>query len=98
MAYQLLITPEAELDLQQAQEWYNWQLSGLGNDFLRCVEDALHRIAKSPELHAVVWRDVRQTMVKRFPYSITYVIEDDSVYITAIFHGHRNPRIWQQRS
>ena len=37
-AYQLLIRPEAEAEIAEANQWYNLQAEGLGSEFLRAVE------------------------------------------------------------
>ena len=54
MTYTLLIRPEAEADMAEAQRWYDQQRKGLGDAFLLCVEEALRRIRRTPEIHAVV--------------------------------------------
>jgi plasmid stabilization system protein ParE len=33
MSYRLIISPEAELDIQDAFEWYEAQTPGLGSEF-----------------------------------------------------------------
>ncbi len=38
MAFELIIEPEAELDLEQAVNWYNKQRLGLARQFLERVE------------------------------------------------------------
>ena len=45
----LLIRPEAEADIEEAYHWYERQRSGLGSDFLLCVEEGLEKIQKNPE-------------------------------------------------
>uniref|UniRef100_B8HPF4 Plasmid stabilization system n=1 Tax=Cyanothece sp. (strain PCC 7425 / ATCC 29141) TaxID=395961 RepID=B8HPF4_CYAP4 len=37
MSYKLIICPEAELDIQDAFEWYEAQTLGLGSEFVRAV-------------------------------------------------------------
>lgn len=38
MSYNLIIRPEAELDIQDAFEWYETQVPGLGSEFVRAVD------------------------------------------------------------
>ena len=97
MTYRLLIQPEAEADLDEACRWYESQRSGLGGEFIEYVEEVFQRICETPELHAVVYRTVRQTLVKRFPYVVCYVLERDRVDVAAVFHGHRDPTAWKSR-
>lgn len=64
MTYPLTIQPEAEADLAAAFCWYEEQRSGLGLEFLDCVEEVWKRISSTPELHAATYRGVRQALVR----------------------------------
>lgn len=97
MAFPLILEPEAEDDLGDAYRWYEEQRAGLGREFLQCVENVFDRIRRSPEMHAVTYKSVRQTLVRRFPYVVCYTFEEDSVHVVAVFHGHRDPNDWKSR-
>ena len=98
MAFPLIISPEAEGDLAQAYRWYEDRRSGLGREILECVEEAFDRVRRTPEAHAVTYRTVRQTLVRRFPYVVCYTFEADEVCVIAVFHGHRDPSDWRSRA
>ena len=93
----LIVEPEAELDLEHAVNWYDDQRPGLGQQFLECVEVVFDRIREMPELHAIVHRTARLTLVKRFPYAVCYIFDGEKVYVIAVFHGHRDPNVWKVR-
>jgi hypothetical protein len=38
MAAELILAPEAELDLAEAYDWYELRRIGLGEEFLGCVD------------------------------------------------------------
>ncbi len=97
MTRRLVVQPEAQADLEQAYRWYESQRSGLGREFLQCVEAVFIRISKTPTLHGIAYRNVRQTLVKRFPYVVCYLFEEDQVDVVAVFHGHRDPTAWKSR-
>jgi plasmid stabilization system protein ParE len=97
MKYRLVLQPEAEADLEAAYRWHEKQRVGLGAELIACVEAVFDRIRHSPESHAPIYRNVRQTLVKRFPYVVCYVFEDDRVDVVAVFHGHRDPAAWMPR-
>lgn len=97
MTCRLVLQPSAEADLEEAYQWYEAQCRGLGRELIECVEAAFERIRQSPELHAVAYRNVRQTLVRRFPYVICYVLDGDVVDVLAVFHGHRDPGVWKAR-
>ena len=97
IAYPLKIEPEAQLDLFRAYRSYEDARRGLGRTFVAQLENVLDRIAENPEIHAVTYRNVRQTLVRRFPYVVCYTFEDGKVSVLAIYHGHRDPDDWKSR-
>lgn len=98
MNYVLVFRPEVRKELDEAYSWYESQELGLGDDFLEQVEETLDRICQMPEAYPAVYRDVRRSVMRRFPYIIYYRIVSSRVIITAVFHGHRNPKAWQTRT
>ena len=97
MTYRLVLQPEAEADLNEAYRWYEAQRPGLGAEFIDSVEAVFERIRRTPESRAVVYRDVRQTLVRRFPYVVCYVFQENQADVVAVFHGHRDPTVWKSR-
>ena len=71
--------------------------SGLGYKFLDRLDDALARIARTPEIHAIAYRNARLTLIRKFPYVLCYLFENETVYVLAVFHGHRDPSVWKSR-
>lgn len=43
MKYNLIVKPQAELDLLECTQWYESQNPGLGNRFIDAVEDKFSR-------------------------------------------------------
>lgn len=98
MNYVLVFRPEVRKELDEAYGWYESQELGLGDDFLEQVDEALDRICQMTESYPAVYRDVRRAAIRRFPYIIYYRIVSSRVIVTAVFHGHRNPKAWQTRT
>jgi len=98
MSRQIVIHPEAELDLADAYEWYDEQRSGLGEELLLSIEVTLEAIRENPEQFPVVHKDVRRALIRRFPYGVFYLVEKEVVVVLAIFHARRDPKHWQSRS
>lgn len=98
MNYALVFRPEARDELDEAYNWYESQQSGLGDNFLEKVDEALERICQMPESYPVVYRDVRRAVIQGFPYIVYYRIVSSRAIVTAIFHGRRNPQAWQTRT
>jgi plasmid stabilization system protein ParE len=98
MNYVLVFRVEARNELDDAYSCYESQQLELGDDFLEQVEETLTRICQMPEAYPAVYRDVRRSIVRRFPYTIYYRIVSSRVIITAVFHGRRDPKAWQART
>ena len=77
----MIVCPEAEADLVAAQNWYDQQRDGLGAEFLEEVRVVFRRIEQTPAMHAVVYKDVRRAIVRRFPYLVFYRTIGDDVEV-----------------
>ena len=98
MSLPLVIRRAARDDFHEAFDWYERQRPGLGAEFADRVQTIFDSIAAMPELRAPVYRDVRQTLVKPFPYSVVYRIRNNRVVVLAVFHNKRDPNIWKSRA
>jgi len=90
-------TEAAETDLSEARDWYETESPGLSRRFLTEVRNQLDRIAENYQQFPHLRRGARRAHVRNFPYGIIFRVVGDIVYIVAIFHFSRNPRIWQKR-
>ena len=97
MSYRLIIRPQAELDIQAAFEWYEAQTPGLGSEFIRAVDACLSGIGRSPLGYPKVYQQARRALLRRFPYGLLFVVEQELIVVVACFHGKRNPKSWQDR-
>jgi plasmid stabilization system protein ParE len=90
-------SPAAEADIADAIDWYEAQSPGLGRRFLADVHSLIARIADNPLQYAVVYRDARHALIRRFPYALIFRVEDTEVRLLACYHTSRNPRRWRDR-
>ncbi|AUS99843.1 addiction module toxin RelE [Nostoc sp. CENA543] len=97
MTYNLIIQPEAEYDIQDVFEWYESQNLGLGSEFVRAVDVCLSGIGRNPLAYQVIYKQVRRALIRRFPYIILYVFDQDTVSVIACFHAKRDPKQWLER-
>lgn len=98
MNYLLTVRREAELDINSAFEYYENKRVGLGHDVLLCIEECLSKIERNPMYYKVVYKELRRISVRRFPYCIFYLVQNDSVIVTAVFHARKDPQAWQNRT
>jgi hypothetical protein len=71
-----------------AAQWYNERQLGLGEKFVREVDQAIVRILENPLAFPVILRrhEVRRVLTKRFPYRIFFSLKDDAVVVHAVLH------------
>lgn len=99
MSLQLIITPDADHDLEEACNWYDSQQSGVGLRLVLAVRLRLDDIMRSPFLPRPFGRKaIRKVRVPHWPYSIYYrIINDAVIRIVAIVHGARDPKYLNYR-
>lgn len=97
--YEILFSFQAENEIEDAAQWYESQRKGLGFEFSLAFDEALHFLETNPKMYAVIYKEVRSVLLKKFPYSIFYILSESKkeVYIFAVIHSSRDPEIWQSR-
>ena len=97
MVREVVLVPEAVIDADQAYEWYQSQVPGLGEEFLRALDLAYTRISLSPEQYPLRFDSFRRILLHRFPYVVYFVAEMETVIVHYIFHCSRNPQKIKKR-
>lgn len=97
MTYRLIIRVEAEAEVAEAFDWYEHRVPGLGSHFLAALDAAVESILSNPFQHPVLYRNTRRTLLRRFPYQVLFLVEEDTITVMAVLHGARDPQRWQDR-
>lgn len=97
MSANLVISPEAAVDMDEAYGWYEGQHFGLGEEFLRSLDACFQTLCRQPEVYAKVRRNYRRVLIRRFPYAVFYEFAEGAVTIYCVFHTARDPEKWRQR-
>lgn len=87
----------AREELTESAKWYEERKTGLGDEFLDEIESKLERIARKPNSYSIVYENVRQASLTRFPYLIYYIIKSPLVFILSIWHKKRDRDGWKKR-
>jgi toxin ParE1/3/4 len=90
--WRVVIRPNAEADLREACFWYDSQRSGLGDELLNEIGNAIRMLEEQPERRPIYYNGFRRLLTRRFPYKIFYRIEGDRVIIFRILHAKRDHR------
>ena len=91
MTYTLRFLPEVEEDIIGGYVWYEAKSPGLGEDFLRMFYAGASEIQWNPFLYPKVYNEFRRRLLRRFPYAIYFMIEDEYIIVFGFFHCARNP-------
>ncbi len=92
----MIYRPAAELELQDTYRWYEGCRPGLGRDFMMCVEERVQIMRQFPQAFPEVHREIRQAVIRRFPYSIFYLPTPHSIIVLSVFHSSRKPTVWKK--
>ena len=94
----IIFTSAARAELIDARDWYEHESPGLGRRFTAAIDAVIERMRANPRQFPVVHKTIRRALLRRFPYSLMFVVEeDDGLTVIACFHGSRDPVHWQQR-
>ena len=89
----------ADQEVSDAVEWYEEQAEGLSRAFL----DELDRIVRLVRTYPLIATQtqmepqIRRFLFTRFPYSLVYGIDRETIVVIAVAHQHREPRYWADR-
>ena len=87
----------AKLELDDAVEFYDIKINGIGKRFKHEVKAGIHRIREYPHTWPKEKGDLRRYLLHKFPYKIIYSVEKDYIYVIAVAHCHRHPDYWIDR-
>ena len=93
----LVFDPLAKKEYDDAYEYYEVQDKGLGEKLRSAVWAAISILERFAEIGEEVRPGIRTIFLRRFPYKLVYSVTDDTIYIMAVAHGHREPDYWSGR-
>lgn len=97
MRREIILIPEALLDVKNAYDWYEQQDPGLGEEFIRCLEAAYAKISVAPEHYPIRFDSFRRILIRRFPFAVYFENDDKHAWIYYVFHCSLNPERLRER-
>lgn len=88
---ELVLLLSADLDIQEAFEYYEDYQEGQGAVFLRYVDTAFDQLRRFPESGARFHGSYRRLLIPRFPFGIFYTVESRGVVIAGVMDTRRDP-------
>ena len=101
MNWKVVVLPEFYSDLDEAGDWYEQKLQGLGARFADEVLDVWAGLAVNPLLGCKKHprRNIRWRYPEKFPYQVVYSVEEETktVVVIALIHAARHERVLRKR-
>jgi plasmid stabilization system protein ParE len=96
--FKVVFTQAASTELIEAQDWYEREGTGLGRRFRQAIDVLVGRMTAMPRQFPIVFKNVHRALLRRFPYALFFLLEDETILVIACFHGSRDPAHWQKRT
>lgn len=85
----IILSPDAQSDIRAAARWYQREESDLGYQFKNEIRLTFRRIIKYPLAFPLVDNLIRRALMKRFPYSIYFIVKSHALLVVAVLHQQR---------
>jgi len=94
--YRVIIDIDALQDIQDATDWYEYRVEGLGSRFQKQIKLQIRKLELNPKIYRVRYLDVRCMIVQKFPFLVHFIIDEKNRYVQifAVIHTSKNPKIW----
>lgn len=76
--------------------WYEEQQAGLGEYFLKDLENCYSEITKRPESYQKKYNDIRHALLRKSPFVVFFEILEERIVIYSVFHSSREPLSWKK--
>ena len=90
MVFELIIKPIVFDDAEEAVNYYEKKVKGLGNRFYNSLLASLEEIQLSPLNYSYIKNPVRRHIISKFPYKIYYLVSNQTIYVIGISHAKRS--------
>lgn len=93
-----LIVSRAREDLEEAVAFLRRISPKLAVRLGLELESAYSSILLRPEMYPLVYKNFRRTLLRRFPYSVFYVVNQPVILVVGIVHQSRDESTWKRRA
>lgn len=94
MNYEYIYDQIALREYIDAIRWYKSKSDKAAVNFVKEVTDRIKIICDNPLRFRNLYKNFRETSLKKYPYSIVYFLDErkKKVVITSMFHNKRDPQ------
>ena len=87
----------AQQELDEAVAWFEERAEGKGVDFLDELDRIVRLVKAYPRASPQIDLEIRRRLFARFPDSLVYGIEHNTIVVIAVAHSRRAPHYWVDR-
>lgn len=92
MVYEPVIKPTVFLDVEEALFFYDKISHHLAIRFYQNFLSSIEEITQAPDNYLYVIKPVRRHVIKKFPYSIYYIVSDNRIIMLGVAHTKKSNR------
>jgi len=87
----------AQQEVDEAVAWFGERAEGKGVDFLDELDRIVRLVKTYPFAAPQIDLEIRRRLFARFPYSLIYGIDHNTIVVIAVAHSRRAPHYWVDR-
>jgi toxin ParE1/3/4 len=93
MDYNIIVSPRAQKEVEQAIDSYISNYDDIPNNFIKQLQK-VYDILKINPFFRIRYKNVRSLKIKKYPYSIYFSINEsrNTVSVLSCFHNKRDPQ------
>jgi plasmid stabilization system protein ParE len=90
----LIVRPSAQLDIDEAASWYYQRDPAVARRLFAELDAAFERIRQNPAQFPVVVEPIQRALLRKFPYTVYFIVGGDLAAVVAVIHQRRKPINW----
>jgi plasmid stabilization system protein ParE len=94
----IIFHPEAQEEYDRALAWYQARSIRAAARFEAEVERILGLVQLNPESFPAYDDEHRFAVLRRFPYTLVYLVHADRILVVAVVQAGKRPGYWQGRA
>ena len=87
----------AQQEVDEAVAWFGERADGKGVDCLDELDRIVRLVKTYPFAAPQIDLEIRRRLFARFPYSLIYGIDHNTIVVIAVAHSRRAPHYWVDR-
>jgi len=65
---------------------------------MRALDAALQSVKRNPLAYQTIYKETRRVLIRKFPYAVFYIAEENRIVVIACSHQKRSEIDWLERT